>query len=114
MPIVRKREIENLEQMSGEEIEAFLENLPASKEQIEDLFDFLEFKLEKDECDHSLRYAMQFMMRKGLNFPKVTAWLNNNGGYCDCKVLEEIAPVWRRRFGGDGDGDYQAGDEEYL
>lgn len=84
--------------MSGEEIEAFLENLPAPQEKIEDLFDFLEFKLEKDECDHSLRYAMQYMMRNGLNFPKVTAWLNNNGGYCDCKVLEEIVPVWRGKF----------------
>ena len=98
MPIIKKRELENLEQMSGEEIEAFLENLPASKEKIEDLFDYLEFKLERDECDHHLRYAMQYMMQKGMNFPKVTAWLNSNGGYCDCKVLEEIASVWRRRF----------------
>jgi hypothetical protein len=99
MPIIKKREIENLQQMSGEEIEAFLENLPASKEEIEDLFDYIEFKLERDECDHSLRYAMRNMMENRLNFPKVTAWLNNNGGYCDCKVLEEIVPVWRRTFG---------------
>jgi hypothetical protein len=99
MPIIKKREIENLQQMSGEEIEAFLENLPAPKEKMEDLFDYLEFKLEGDECDHHLRYAMQYMMQKGLNFPKVTAWLNNNGGYCDCKVLEQIVPEWRKVFG---------------
>jgi hypothetical protein len=99
MPIIKKREIENLQQMSGEEIEAFLENLPAPKEKIEDLFDYIEFKLEGDECNHSLRYAMQYMMENRLNFPKVTAWLNNNGGYCDCKVLEQIIPIWRQTFG---------------
>lgn len=98
MPIFKKREIEKLEQMNGEELEAFIENLPAPKEKLEDLFDYLEMKLERADCDHSLRYAMQFMMEKRLNFPKVTAWLNNNGGYCDCKVLEQIVPEWRKVF----------------
>jgi hypothetical protein len=98
MPIVRKREIENLEQMNGEEIEAFLEALPAPKEQIEDMFDFIEFKLEREPCNHSLRFAMQYMMENRLNFPKMTAWLNENGGYCDCKVMEEIVSKWRRKF----------------
>jgi hypothetical protein len=98
MPIVRKREIENLEQMNGEEIEAFLANLPAKKEQIEDMFDFIEFKLEREPCNHSLRYAMQYMMENHLNFPKVTGWLNENGGYCDCKVMEEIVSKWRGKF----------------
>jgi hypothetical protein len=98
MPIVRKREIENLEQMSGEEIEAFLENLPGGKDQIEDMFDFIEFKLEREPCNHSLRFAMEYMMKNRLNFPKVTAWLNENGGYCDCKVMEEIVTKWRAKF----------------
>lgn len=98
MPIIKKSEIEKLEQMNGEEIEAFLENLPAPKEKIEDLFDYLEMKSEREECNHTLRYTMQFVMEKRLNFPKVTAWLNNNGGYCDCKVVEQIVPAWRRVF----------------
>lgn len=98
MPIVRKREIENLEQMNGEEIEAFLALLPEPKDQIEDMFDFIEFKLEREPCNHSLRFAMQYMMENRLNFPKVTGWLNNNGGYCDCKVMEEIVPKWRAKF----------------
>ena len=98
MPIFKKREIEKLEQMNGEQLEAFLENLPAPKDKIEDLFDYLEMKLEDETCTHNLRYAMQFMMEKRLNFPKVTAWLNNNGGYCDCKVVEQIIPEWRKVF----------------
>ena len=98
MPILKKREIDNLEQMSGEELEAFLESLPAGQYDIEDLFDFLEYKLEKEECNHTLRFSMQYMMENRLNFPKVSAWLQQNGGYCDCKVLEQIAPAWRRAF----------------
>ena len=98
MPIVKKRQIENLEQMSGEELDAFLESLPAGKEDVEDLFDFLEVKLERESCNHSLRFSMQFMMENRLNFPKMTTWLQENGGFCDCKVLEQVAVEWRKAF----------------
>jgi len=101
MPIVRKREIENLEQMSGEELEGFLETLPAGQETVSELLDFLEDELYESECNHSLQHSMKFMMDRGLNFGKFTSWLTNNGGYCDCKVMEQIAPIWRRKFGDD-------------
>ena len=99
MPILRKRQIENLAQLSGEELNEFLASLPAGQYDIEDLFDFLEFKLEKEECNHSLRFAMQYMMENRLDFPRLTSWLQENGGFCDCKVLEQIAPAWRAAFG---------------
>ena len=98
MPIIRKREVENLAQLSGEELAEFLESLPAGQYDIEDLFDFLEMKLEKEECNHSLRFAMQFMMENRLDFPRLTSWLQQNGGFCDCKVIEQIAPEWREAF----------------
>lgn len=98
MPILKKREIDNLEQMTSEELEEFLRKLPVGQFDIEDLFDFLETKLDKEECNHSLRYAMQFIMENRLDFPKLTSWLQQNGGYCDCKVIEQIAPAWRKAF----------------
>jgi len=101
MPILRKREIENLEQLSGEELRAFIDSLPAGKETISGLLDFVEDELYDAECNDSLQFAMKFMLDNGLDFPKVTSWLNRNGGYCDCKVMEQIAPVWRRKFGDD-------------
>lgn len=101
MPILRKREIENLEQMSGEELEGFLETLPAGQETVSELLDYLEDELFDRECNHSLQHSMKFMMDRGLNFGKFTSWLTNNGGYCDCKVMEQIAPIWRRKFGDD-------------
>ena len=101
MPILRKREIENLEQLSGEELEAFLESLPARQSTISELIDHVEDELYDSECNHSLQYAMKFMMENRLDFGKITAWLTNNGGYCDCKILAEIAPIWRAKFGDD-------------
>ena len=101
MPIVRKREIENLEQLSGEELQAFLDSLPARQATISELIDYVEDELYESECNHSLQYSMRFMMEKRLDFGKITSWLNNNGGYCDCKVLEQIAPIWRNKFGDD-------------
>jgi hypothetical protein len=99
MAILRKREIENLEQMSGEELEAFLDTLPAGPETVSELLDYLEDDLYDSECNHSLQKSMKFMMERKLDFPKLTSWLNNNGGYCDCKVMEQIAPIWRKKFG---------------
>ncbi|HEV8593365.1 MAG TPA: DUF2695 domain-containing protein [Pyrinomonadaceae bacterium] len=101
MAILRKRQIENLEQMSGEELQGFLDSLPAGPDTISFLLDYIEDELYENECDDSLRYAMKFMMENRLNFPKITGWLNENGGYCDCKVMEQIAPQWRKKFGDD-------------
>lgn len=101
MPVVRKREIENLEQMSGEELRAFLDTLPERQETISKMLDFIEDELFESECNDSLQHAMRFMMDNRLDFPKLTSWLNENGGYCDCKVMEQIAPPWREKFGDD-------------
>lgn len=101
MAILRKREIENLEQMSGEELQVFLDTLPAGQETISKLLDHIEDALYDTECNHSLQYAMKYMMERHLDFPKLTSWLSDNGGYCDCKVMAEIAPKWRAKFGDD-------------
>ena len=98
MAIVKKREVEVMEQLNGEELERHLLKLPAKKEQFDGLFDFLEVKLENQPCDHTSRYAMQYLMQKMMDFGKVSGWLSQNGGYCDCKILEEIAVPWRRMF----------------
>lgn len=42
MPIIRKHEIENLEQLSGDELEVFLQLVPADQETVSRLFDFIE------------------------------------------------------------------------
>ena len=101
MPVIRKREIENLEQFSGEDLEAFLDSLPAKQHTISEMLDYIEDELYDSECRDTLQHAMRFMMEKRLDFPKITSWLNENGGYCDCKIMSEIAPIWRAKFGDD-------------
>lgn len=101
MAILKKREIENLEQLSGEELERFIDSLPAGQGTISGLLDHVEDELFENECDHSLKHAMKFMMDNRLEFGRLTGWLTNNGGYCDCKIMEQIAPLWRAKFGDD-------------
>ncbi|HRH42899.1 MAG TPA: DUF2695 domain-containing protein [Pyrinomonadaceae bacterium] len=98
MPIIKKREIEQLEQMNGEELEKYFTSLPFTKEQIEALFEYIEDELYEVDCDHTSRFALQFMMKNNLPFPKIIAWLNANGGYCDCKIMENIEKEWRKAF----------------
>ncbi|MEZ5308863.1 MAG: DUF2695 domain-containing protein [Pyrinomonadaceae bacterium] len=98
MAIVKKREIDVLAQMNGEEIRQFVENLPAPFEKIERMFEAIEKRVEQSGCDHSSRFAMQYMMMNAMDFGKVSNWLSRNGGYCDCKILSEITRIWREVF----------------
>ncbi len=98
MAILRKRQIEHVAQMSGEELERFFESLPATKADLEALFEYVEDELYDRECDHTSRFSMKYMMENNLPFPKILAWLNNNGGYCDCKIMEDIETEWRKAF----------------
>lgn len=98
MAILRKRQIENLKQMNGEELEKFFASLPITKEKLEELFEFIEDELYETECDDTARFAMQFMLNENLPFPKILAWLNANGGHCDCKIMENIEREWRKTF----------------
>jgi hypothetical protein len=98
MAIIKKRQIEIMSQLSGEELKKSLASLPISSEKLEDLFDFLYYKLENEECEHSSKFTMQFLMESKLPFPKIVAWLNENGGDCDCKVMENIESEWNKIF----------------
>ena len=98
MPIIRKNQLENLEKMSAEEIAEFLAELPAGQETLELLFDYIDDVLDVKGCDHTLGVTMQYVMFKGLDFAKITSWLQANGGYCDCEVLARIVPAWEKFF----------------
>jgi hypothetical protein len=101
MPIIRKNQLENLEKMSPEELAEFLAELPAGQETLEVLFDYIDDVLDVKGCDHTLGVTMQYLMFKGLDFAKITSWLQSNGGYCDCEVLARIVPAWNKFFNPD-------------
>ncbi|MCA1624420.1 MAG: DUF2695 domain-containing protein [Acidobacteria bacterium] len=101
MPLIKKRQLENWAQLSGDERERFIENLPDTKETIEDLFDYLDRRLETVACTHDLKFTMQFLMERRLDMPKFMSWLNENGAYCDCEILGNVEPQWFRAFAED-------------
>jgi hypothetical protein len=41
---------------------------------------------------------MQFLMENRLNMPKFMSWLNENGAYCDCEILQHVEPQWFLAF----------------
>lgn len=67
--------------------------LPISKKELEDLFDHL-FLKNRPACDHSLKETTKYLSSRKLDVEKTVAWLNNNGGYCDCEVLLNVARRW--------------------
>ena len=98
MPILKKREIDNLEQMSGEELEAFLEEIAGRSIRYRR---FVRFSADETGTRRVQSQSALFdavYNGKPLDFPKLTSWLQQNGGYCDCKVIEQIMPIWRKTF----------------
>ena len=59
------------------------------REQVEDLFAFLDHVLDETPCDHTLRHTAKWI---GKNCPDdkkeaVFREIQEMGGYCDCEVL---------------------------
>jgi hypothetical protein len=98
MAILRKRQIEMIAQMNATELEKYFASLPIEKAQLEKMFEFIEDELYEFECDHTTNFALQYLLKNNLPFPKIIAWLNANGGYCDCKIMENIESEWRKVF----------------
>jgi len=63
--------------------------LPASKDQLEALFDWVDEHLESG-CDHGLRQTVEFIRANGLDEQLTVEWLRDYGGYCDCEVVMNV------------------------
>lgn len=69
----------------------FEKSLPVSREIFQNLFDFLDEKLEEHDCDDSLTLTKQFLETSHVtNTEVVENWLKENGGFCDCEVLYNV------------------------
>lgn len=71
--------------------EAFENSLPMSREQFRELFDYLDEALGETECDDTQRLTREYLQQKGIsNSDQVLSWLADNGGYCDCEILNNV------------------------
>ena len=99
MALIRKRQLQNWQKLSGDERDLLIEMLPATKEQIVELFDYLNDLLGEIDCKHDLEQTIKYAMQKGLSVSKLMTWLQENGGFCDCEVLKNVEEEWEAVFG---------------
>jgi hypothetical protein len=67
---------------------------PLPDEELEDLFDFLDRQLGAQGCDDTRRFTEEWARDKDCPLEPLGAWLEDNGGYCDCEVLANVEPHW--------------------
>lgn len=79
------------------------DGLPVSQSTMKSLFNCIDDRLSSSECDHTLRFAKEFLQTNGLSQEPIIDWLEEAGGHCDCEaianaeaLLEEAIRVLRR------------------
>ncbi|GAB3329459.1 hypothetical protein GCM10027299_32840 [Larkinella ripae] len=83
----RKKLVQNFKR---QEKESNVAGMPISTADLKSLFDYLDDKLQKDDCDDSLSLTEAFLKERGLPMDQVKAWLSKYGGCCDCEVLANV------------------------
>jgi Protein of unknown function (DUF2695) len=67
---------------------------PLPDEQLRALFDFLSVEFPIQGCDHTLRLTEWWLRTQGLAVEPVVAWLQDNGGFCDCEAAGNAREAW--------------------
>ena len=71
--------------------DAFEKSLPMSRAEFERLFEFLDEGLAHRGCDGTHRLTLEFLRaRRASNEAAVLDFCEQNGGYCDCVVLNNV------------------------
>jgi transposase len=69
--------------------------LPMSRDLFENLFEFLDEKLGSSGCSEKLLLTVEFLRLNNIPHEPVLAWLEEQGGYCDCEVLFNVEEKFR-------------------
>lgn len=72
--------------------------LPLPKGDLAALFDHLDAQLADAECDDTLAMTTAFLAARGLDVPRISTWLRESGGGCDCEVLANVEEQWEGRL----------------
>jgi len=54
------------------------------------MFDMLDAELPRKGCDHSRRLTHEWLASRSHDIERVFAWLDTQGGYCDCEILANV------------------------
>ena len=60
---------------------------PLPPDDLKAMFDMLDSDLPIHGCNHTRRLTQSWLEENGHDVESVFAWLDENGGFCDCEVL---------------------------
>lgn len=89
----KARRKELLHSLRNGEREKARESLPAPILGLKALFDFLDAQLSKSDCDHTLRFTLEYVRQNAMDETLVVSWLEKHGGYCDCEALNNVEEI---------------------
>ncbi len=61
-----------------------------TKNQVTELCIFIENRIAKNGCDHSLKNTFEWAEKNGINKADLIDVLESNGGFCDCEVTMNL------------------------
>jgi hypothetical protein len=80
---------------SSERTDEFNKSLPMSKEDFQELFDYLDSEFSTKKCDHTNNLTKEYLSKKGTeNIENILNWMAGHGGYCDCEILANIEDLF--------------------
>ena len=67
---------------------------PLSDDLLESLFEFVDFAVGENGCDHSRRFTEEWLGTNDVLQERVFTWLETHGGFCDCEVAGNAMQHW--------------------
>ena len=77
-------------QRRDQQRKAALAALPLPVSELKAMFDMLDVEFPRQGCDHTRRLTQAWLESRGHDVERVFAWLDTQGGYCDCEILANI------------------------
>ena len=84
---------------------------PLSDELLEAFFAHVADRCREHGCDHTRRFATEWLTARGLRTLVVIEWLDEHGGFCDCEVAN-VKSHWNDNRLGAHMGDDPGSDED--
>ncbi len=69
---------------------------PLSDDLLRSLFDAVEASVAAQGCDHTRRFTERWLLAHPEERERVIAWLEDNGGFCDCEVAANSEDHWQQ------------------
>lgn len=95
-----KEHRENIKTWKKQQEEEFLATIPFSESIFQELFDYLDLKIEEEPCKHNFNLTTKFLSSKGVNFERHIDFFLEHGGGCDCEILMNVEGVFPEQDSG--------------